>query len=69
MNESSRTKVVEWLQRLPDAVDSGSIPASGQTEDFRKLIFTTSLLDVYHGDFVEKNGRVSSLCCVFGKGT
>ena len=29
-----------------EAVDAGSIPVSGQVEDFRKLVFTASLLRV-----------------------
>ena len=31
-----------------EAVDAGSIPVSGQAEDFRKLAFTASLLGVQH---------------------
>ena len=30
------------------AVDAGSIPVSGQTEDFRRLAFTAFLLGVQH---------------------
>ena len=31
-----------------EAVDAGSIPVSGQAEDFRKSAFTASLLGVQH---------------------
>ena len=29
-----------------ETVDLGSIPPSGQTKDYKKLVFTASLLDV-----------------------